>query len=291
MDMNEIKLWAGILEYARACGGQPKAPTSDLADQPEIKQSIRNIHACVEALSKPDPALQRRLAAVLAGALAEAIRASVSECVRGGFPTTSSRVVAAGKPPDAPEAALVLLWGGDGPPQPHIPASSVVQAMQATLQPQVVFDVQVTLDGVASVAMTPVAPTITAADLAILHRAAMETCSRIVAGETINFTPVFEPMDHAELWDALDGLYAYDTGSTDSGIHDELLRERVKTQLGHITSDRRALLVRGWLRNAFLTGKARGEGYGQEDCDEFLQWISDDMGFRDLGGLKVNANE
>lgn len=38
-------------------------------------------------------------------------------------------------------------------------------------------------------------------------------------------------MTDAELFDALDGLFAYDTGATDSGIHDEALRLRALKEL------------------------------------------------------------
>lgn len=38
-------------------------------------------------------------------------------------------------------------------------------------------------------------------------------------------------MEESELRDALNGLYAYDTGSIDSGIHDEALRKRCVEEL------------------------------------------------------------
>ena len=38
-------------------------------------------------------------------------------------------------------------------------------------------------------------------------------------------------MDKKELFRALDGLFAYDTGCVDSGIHDNVLREQVREYL------------------------------------------------------------
>ena len=47
-------------------------------------------------------------------------------------------------------------------------------------------------------------------------------------------------MTEEELWDALLGLMAYDLGATDSGIHDENLRARVKAELVRLDTEAEA---------------------------------------------------
>lgn len=89
-------------------------------------------------------------------------------------------------------------------------------------------------------------------------------------------------MTDAELSDALMGLYAYDTGSRDSGIHDERLRDRVRIEFftdpgrsgSQIVSDRISRIV----RDAFLSEEAISEGYGIEDVADFIRWLSEEMG-------------
>lgn len=84
-------------------------------------------------------------------------------------------------------------------------------------------------------------------------------------------------MTYAEVKDALDGLSAYDLGCSDSGIRDELLRERVKTYLRALSDpDRRKLLGR-IMRELFLTDEALAQGYGPEDAKEFGVWLDDEM--------------
>lgn len=85
-----------------------------------------------------------------------------------------------------------------------------------------------------------------------------------------------------ELADALMGLYAYDVGCTDSGIHDEYLREKVRVELfvdplrrpQQLVSDRIARIV----RDAFLSDEAISNGYGLEDVAEFIDWLDERMG-------------
>lgn len=81
-----------------------------------------------------------------------------------------------------------------------------------------------------------------------------------------------------ELWDAIDGLHAYDTGCVSSGIHDEVLRERVKVQLRNLPEkDRRVLLGRRF-RDSYLSEKGLAQGYGLEDAAGFWRWLDEDMG-------------
>lgn len=83
------------------------------------------------------------------------------------------------------------------------------------------------------------------------------------------------PVTDEELAAALDGLHAHDIGCSDSGIHDEALRERVKAELARPHSKARLAYV---TRDLFLTDDAIGEGYGLEDLVEFIEWLKEDMG-------------
>jgi len=86
-------------------------------------------------------------------------------------------------------------------------------------------------------------------------------------------------MTDQELMDALSGLFAYDSGATDSGIHDEELRARVieeiRSDAGQFSlfGDRVSRLA----REMFLTDEAIDEGYGLEDVQLFANWLDDYM--------------
>lgn len=86
-------------------------------------------------------------------------------------------------------------------------------------------------------------------------------------------------MNDDELWDALDGLYAYDMGAIDSGIHDEALRERVKTELwkdlgpNGLFTGRITRLV----RDRMLTDQEIAAGRSLEDVAEFTRWLDEEM--------------
>lgn len=83
-------------------------------------------------------------------------------------------------------------------------------------------------------------------------------------------------MTDDELMDALDGLYAYDTGSLDSGIHDEGLRARciaeLRTGLGAGEQVPRVRVGR-IVRELYLTDERLEMGYGPEDVFAFLDWL------------------
>jgi hypothetical protein len=88
-------------------------------------------------------------------------------------------------------------------------------------------------------------------------------------------------MTEQELRDALDGLFAYDTGAVDSGIHDEALRERciteLKSQIGaHEVAPR--LFLSRMIRDMWLSEEALAQGYGIEDVMSFVVWLGDYMG-------------
>jgi hypothetical protein len=94
-------------------------------------------------------------------------------------------------------------------------------------------------------------------------------------------------MTDDELSDAIDGLHAYDSGCTDSGIHDPDLKEKVRQEIQvmpcpecQLFPDRLARI----LRDSTLSDKAIKQGYGIEDFLGVLKWVEDLMGW-DCSGL------
>ena len=84
-------------------------------------------------------------------------------------------------------------------------------------------------------------------------------------------------MTTEELASALSGLFAFDSGATDSGIHDEVLRSQVKDILHGMAEEECRLTMSRILRDLFLSEEALAEGYGIEDAAEFIRWLSDRM--------------
>ncbi len=78
-------------------------------------------------------------------------------------------------------------------------------------------------------------------------------------------------MTKRKLFDSIDGLWAYDTGCTDSGIHDEALRQKVIERLGE--PDGMSLLTE------FAYKLLRSRGYSLADMKELIDWLNDRMGF------------
>lgn len=94
--------------------------------------------------------------------------------------------------------------------------------------------------------------------------------------------------DEEELFDAIDGLFAYDSGAVDSGIHDEKLRMAVQVYLLALLQTGRgphrryspefsALLGR-YIDRFFLGKEAIARGYGLEDLQGFMRWLHERMG-------------
>ncbi len=88
-------------------------------------------------------------------------------------------------------------------------------------------------------------------------------------------------MTEQELRDALDGLYAYDGGATDSGIHDEVLRQKCITTIKAMPLKPGELVPRLWLsrliRDMWLSEEVLEQGYGIEDAISFLRWLEEEM--------------
>lgn len=82
-------------------------------------------------------------------------------------------------------------------------------------------------------------------------------------------------MDNEQLRDALDGLFAYDMGATDSGIHDVALKCAVKGVIAIIPP---ADLTR-MIRDMWMSEEAIAQGYTVADAYEFMQWLGDEMDY------------
>lgn len=103
-------------------------------------------------------------------------------------------------------------------------------------------------------------------------------------------------MTQDELFDTLDGLFAYDNGCADAGIDvglrighvkTELLRDRAKAELQTIIEDGRTThqlvskkfseMIARYTHRYFLSEKAIAQGNGYEDLLAFLRWLHDKM--------------
>jgi hypothetical protein len=74
------------------------------------------------------------------------------------------------------------------------------------------------------------------------------------------------------------GLFAYDSGATDSGFKDDLLKAEVKEFLATPGIDLRPVMNR-IVVESFLDDESTNQGYGLADVQEFLEWLHDEMGF------------
>lgn len=81
-------------------------------------------------------------------------------------------------------------------------------------------------------------------------------------------------MTEAELFEAMDGLMAYDHGATDSGIHDEQLRARVIAQVSALSPGERRVVLSRFVRS-YLTDEMIIQGYGWEDARSAANWIDE----------------
>lgn len=79
-------------------------------------------------------------------------------------------------------------------------------------------------------------------------------------------------MSDGDLFEALDGLFAYDTGCVDSGIRDERLRTAVKAEL---TKDDAA----GIRRLTEFAKRYMEPPYTLEDVASFIEWLRDHMDY------------
>ena len=85
-------------------------------------------------------------------------------------------------------------------------------------------------------------------------------------------------MTRQELFLLLEGLHAYDSGATDSGIHDEISKRKVSKYL--LLMERKDLLnlLSIFIRDVFLSDESLNRGYSIEDVLEFMKWLDSEMG-------------
>jgi len=81
-----------------------------------------------------------------------------------------------------------------------------------------------------------------------------------------------------QLGEALDALFAYDMGATDSGVHDDEMKDAIAEYMDSLTDRARSDLLCDHLIEHFVGPEARASGYGIEDAWHFLRWLQDDMG-------------
>lgn len=74
------------------------------------------------------------------------------------------------------------------------------------------------------------------------------------------------------VYDAIDGLMAYDNGATDSGIKDENLRAQLVAYVDELTDQQHSLLVMGFIHARIHPP------YQLEDMLVFLGWCRDNFG-------------
>lgn len=84
-------------------------------------------------------------------------------------------------------------------------------------------------------------------------------------------------MDKRKLFDALNGLFAYDSGATDSGIQDSDLRKEVNAYLDSLDENNFRILLTEFIRVYFVSEEAVKEGYGIEDVSIFIRWLSNTL--------------
>lgn len=63
-------------------------------------------------------------------------------------------------------------------------------------------------------------------------------------------------MNQNKLFGILDGLYAFDTGSTDSGIKDEFLRMKVIEYLESLDQEEFRIIMSNFIRDYFVSHEA-----------------------------------
>lgn len=83
-------------------------------------------------------------------------------------------------------------------------------------------------------------------------------------------------MDYEELRDLLNGLKAYDTGSTDSGIHDPRRKSQAIAYLRSLSGKDHRIILGRIGRDTYLTDEALEYGYGLEDIKGFIEWLDDE---------------
>lgn len=85
-------------------------------------------------------------------------------------------------------------------------------------------------------------------------------------------------MEKNELFDYIDGFFAWDLGCRSSGIHDVLLEEKVRKYIKGLSQEDYNKILAEFIDQHFTSEKARSQGYGYEDVAEFVPWLVQWMG-------------
>jgi len=75
-----------------------------------------------------------------------------------------------------------------------------------------------------------------------------------------------------DLFDALDAIWAYDSGARDSGVADEGLRSAVKAHFDGLSVAGSRIAIGRYARR-YLTDEGLAHGYGVRDIVDFLEWF------------------
>jgi hypothetical protein len=75
----------------------------------------------------------------------------------------------------------------------------------------------------------------------------------------------------------IDGLFAYDTGCVDSGIHDPVAKKALVEMIRAQPSGDQRIFLSKVMRDLFLTDKSIAQGYGWEDVRELATWYEDEL--------------
>ncbi len=76
---------------------------------------------------------------------------------------------------------------------------------------------------------------------------------------------------------AIDGLIAWDTGCVDSGIKDDVLKNKVGEYLKSLNGKDFRIEVGKLVREMYLSDEALAKGHGPEDVNIFFGWLSEEF--------------
>lgn len=84
-------------------------------------------------------------------------------------------------------------------------------------------------------------------------------------------------MDDNNLLNFLDGLFAHDTGSINTGIEDEQLRNKIILHLKALDEDTFSYILAKYIQKYLVSPEALKKGYGIEDVVTFIRWLGQYM--------------
>lgn len=82
-------------------------------------------------------------------------------------------------------------------------------------------------------------------------------------------------MKKTKILDCLDGFFAYDAGSIDSGIKDDVLREKVFNIIKELQEEESCEYPN--ILKEYVKAYLFDDAYSLEDIKEFINWIDDNL--------------